>query len=73
VIDVPPPPTSATWHKSSSSTDSGCVEVARTTEYVWVRDTKDRNGGTLGFTRTEWAAFLAGVQRGEFGSTAEYT
>jgi len=31
-----------------------------------VRDTKNRDGGTLYFTEAEWAAFAAGVRAGEF-------
>ena len=30
------------------------------------RDTNDRDGGTLIFTREEWAAFVSGVPNGEF-------
>jgi hypothetical protein len=43
-----------------------CVEVASSADGVLVRDTKDRNGGTLAFTRGEWEAFLQGVANGEF-------
>jgi Domain of unknown function (DUF397) len=31
-----------------------------------VRDSKDRSGPVLQFTRREWEAFLAGVRHGEF-------
>lgn len=66
VVHVPPPPATAAWRKSSASASAGCVEVATTHDHVWVRDTKNRAGGTLGFTRKEWAAFLIGVEHGEF-------
>jgi hypothetical protein len=33
---------------------------------VGVRDTKDRDAGTLVFTLNEWQTFLAGVRDGEF-------
>jgi hypothetical protein len=59
----------AVWHKSTRSGDNGgnCVEVAENLPgVVAVRDTKDRDGGTLLFTPTEWTAFLAGVKSGEF-------
>jgi hypothetical protein len=65
VAPVPPPPTAVTWQKSSASDESGCVEVASSPEYVWVRDSKNRDAAVLGFTRKEWRAFLIGVRRGE--------
>jgi hypothetical protein len=59
--------TDAKWFKSSRSGSQGaCVEVAVVTEGVAVRDTKDREGGTLEFTRTEWATFIDGLKTGAF-------
>lgn len=43
-----------------------CVEVAVGADEIRVRDSKDRSGGQLTFTRAEWLAFLAGAQAGEF-------
>ena len=43
-----------------------CVEVKRTTTNVLVRDSKDRDGTLLTFTRDEWHAFVAGVKNREF-------
>jgi hypothetical protein len=56
------------WHKSTYSGSNGgnCVEVARDGESVLVRNTRDREGGTLAFTTGEWRAFLAGARDGEF-------
>jgi hypothetical protein len=56
----------AKWHKSTLSQANGCVEVAIQADGVAVRDTKDRNGPVLEFSRDEWAAFLGGVHAGEF-------
>ncbi|GAA0509027.1 DUF397 domain-containing protein [Saccharopolyspora thermophila] len=54
----------AVWRKSSRSNGNGgaCVEVAVTPEVVGVRDTKDRDGGTLTFTPDRWAAFLTALK-----------
>lgn len=60
---------SAVWRKSTRSGGNGgnCVEVATNLPgIVAVRDTKDRDGGTLVFTETEWTAFVGGVKDGEF-------
>lgn len=68
MVEVPPPPAPGFWRKSRVSTDPDdhCVEVTSTQGHVWVRDSKDRLGPALGFTRGGWAAFLVGVQRNEF-------
>jgi Domain of unknown function (DUF397) len=58
-----------TWRKSSASTTSNCVEVAIIRSGALVRDTKDRAGAVLSFTKDEWAAFLSGVRAGEFDAT----
>ena len=55
------------WHKSTRSNASGeCVEVAETSDAVYVRDTKNRAGGTLQFDATRWSAFVAAVKDEEF-------
>lgn len=59
----------AQWCKSSRSNGEGaCVEVAFLDGgRVAVRDTKDAGRGpALVFTPGEWAAFVGGVQDGEF-------
>lgn len=53
----------ATWFKSSySPTQNECVEVAMVPGVVGVRDTKDRDGGTLVFTSAAWTSFLSRVK-----------
>ncbi|MFF0318177.1 DUF397 domain-containing protein [Micromonospora sp. NPDC005252] len=49
------------WRKSTRSGGNGgaCVEVADNLPYVvLVRDTKDRDGGTLRVTPNAWKAFI---------------
>jgi hypothetical protein len=60
--------TNAVWKKSTrSGVDSNCVEVATNLpDGIAVRDTKNREGGTLLFTHAEWEAFLGGAKDGEF-------
>jgi hypothetical protein len=54
------------WRKSSRSNGYGgdCVEVAITREFVGVRDTKDRDGGTLTLARPLWTSFVTGLKTG---------
>lgn len=55
--------TDAHWFTSSYSTGSqACVEVALTTDATGVRDTKDRDGGTLDFKRTQWTSFVNSIK-----------
>ncbi|SCE82317.1 protein of unknown function [Micromonospora haikouensis] len=54
--------TGAQWRKSTRSGTSGgnCVEVAdNLSDVVLVRDTKDRDGGTLAFAPAAWRGFVA--------------
>ncbi|WP_326561543.1 DUF397 domain-containing protein [Micromonospora sp. NBC_01796] len=53
--------TGAQWRKSTKSGGNGgsCVEVADNQPgRVLVRDTKDRDGGTLAFAPQAWRAFV---------------
>ncbi len=58
----------AVWHKSSRSGGNGgnCVEVAELDTTVAVRDSKQPDGGTLVFSRTEWSSFVDATKNGEF-------
>ena len=56
----------ARWRKSTWSGNNGgsCVEVADNLPgIVFVRDSKDRDGGTLRFRPEEWRAFVDLVKR----------
>ncbi|MFF3856321.1 DUF397 domain-containing protein [Micromonospora sp. NPDC002575] len=53
--------TTPQWRKSTRSGGNGgsCVEVADNMPgVVLVRDTKDRDGGTLRFTPDTWQSFV---------------
>ncbi|WP_440065578.1 DUF397 domain-containing protein [Streptosporangium sp. OZ121] len=59
----------ARWRKSSLSGDGpSCVEMAFVGNDVAVRDTKDRDGGTLVFHRNEWTAFISDIKNGGYDS-----
>ncbi|WP_190818839.1 DUF397 domain-containing protein [Saccharopolyspora pogona] len=57
------------WRTSSRSNGHGgmCVEVGSGTDVVGVRDTKNRDGGTLVFQSQAWGSFLAAVKAERFG------
>lgn len=48
------------WRKSSWSggSNGGCVEVARTSGSVLIRDTTNRAGGHIDVTPEAWQAFI---------------
>lgn len=52
--------TLSTWRKSTYSGGGGanCVEVGGSGAKVLVRDTKNRDGGTLGVDHREWRRFV---------------
>lgn len=60
----------ASWVKSSYSNNGGeCVEFAPGfPDVVPVRDSKDPAGPVLLFPTRAFAAFVAGVNSGEFGT-----
>jgi hypothetical protein len=46
------------WRVSSWSNSSGCIEVANSATTVFVRDSKNRDGGALSFAPTAWEGFI---------------
>ncbi|MEV0681339.1 DUF397 domain-containing protein [Actinosynnema sp. NPDC050436] len=52
------------WRKSSRSNGGGnCVEIARSSAVVQVRDSKNAGGPVLGFSAGAAAAFFSSVAR----------
>jgi hypothetical protein len=49
------------WRTSTYTENGGatCVETASDGGVILVRDTTDRDGGTLAFTRSAWKRFTA--------------
>jgi Domain of unknown function (DUF397) len=52
------------WRKSTYSNANGgdCVETASAHGAVLVRDTANRDGGTLAFSGNAWAAFTGSLK-----------
>jgi hypothetical protein len=61
--------TFSNWRKSSrSGSQANCVEVGSAPGVIGVRDTKNRDGGTIMLPGPAWSAFIAGVRQGAFDS-----
>ena len=63
---------STPWIKATCSDEQGsCVEQRTHDGMIEVRDSKDRSGPVLRFTRDEYAAWLDGARTGEFDHLLE--
>lgn len=51
-------PRGIAWRKSSYTAECNCVEVARESAGVLVRDSKDPDGHVLSVAAADWKAFL---------------
>ena len=65
-------PSEVRWRKSSASNPTGnCVELAELAGgTIAVRNSRQPSGPVLIYSRAEIAAFLSGVQSGEFDDLA---
>ena len=55
------------WRTSSYSGPQGnCVEIGYGAAAVGVRDTKDRDGGTIALSSAQWANFLRAVNHDRY-------
>jgi len=57
--------TSPEWRKSSFSATGNCLEWAASPSGVRLRHSGNPTGPELVLTHSEWAAFVAGIKRGE--------
>jgi len=57
------------WRKSSFCGTASCVEIAFTDDEVLVRDSKESAGSHLGFDRSGWRVFVAGLRMGTIHPT----
>jgi len=53
------------WRKSSFSDGGGCVEIARLSSSLLVRDSKDPDGPRLAFSLPGWAELMTRIRRGD--------
>jgi hypothetical protein len=55
------------WRKARRSANNGaCVEVAPSTGWIFVRDSKDQDGYVIQYPGRSWRAFVAGAKTGLF-------
>ncbi|MFF8828008.1 DUF397 domain-containing protein [Streptomyces sp. NPDC015131] len=61
-------PAPLSWFKRTYSSGEGgeCVEVAADAMAVHIRDSKERGGPQLAFTRGAWTGFVADLGRDGF-------
>lgn len=53
------------WQKSSYCGTNACVEVARDTDKVTVRNSNDKTGPSIIYSNKEWMDVLRAVKNGE--------
>jgi Domain of unknown function (DUF397) len=55
------------WRKARRSSNNGaCVEMAPTIGQILVRDSMDRNGPVMLYSRNSWNIFVLGAKAGRF-------
>ena len=59
-------PEGLTWRVSRRCDGGACVMVARDGELILIGSTTQPDGPKISFTKTEVAAFAAGIKSGEF-------
>ena len=54
------------WRRSTYCADGACVEIAEAGEATLMRDSKNPDQPPLAIDSTAWAAFIQGIENGEF-------
>lgn len=54
------------WKSSFCKPYENCVEVSTGEHVILVRNSRDKDGPVLAYTRAEWDAFIKGAKAGEF-------
>ncbi|AUS79739.1 DUF397 domain-containing protein [Actinoalloteichus sp. AHMU CJ021] len=62
------PTPAMSWRTSSRTNANGgtCVEIGRAANVVGIRDTKNRDGGTLHLDTTTFTTFLDALKQGRY-------
>lgn len=55
------------WRKSKHSERYDCVEVAVTSEFAAVRDSKNQAAGHFAVSRPQWQTFLSALRADHYG------
>ncbi|MFI8932513.1 DUF397 domain-containing protein [Streptomyces sp. NPDC053474] len=60
-------PQQPVWFKSSysGSPQAECLEGADKSNSIWVRDSKNPDGGHIVFSRAAWESFTVHLQKGQ--------
>jgi hypothetical protein len=55
------------WRKARRSINNGaCVEVAPVSRQILIRDSTDRNGPVMRYSRGSWCIFVGDIKTGRF-------
>jgi hypothetical protein len=69
-----PEVTDLQWRKASRSINNGaCVEVAPVSRQILIRDSTDRNGPVMRYSRRSWCIFVGNIKTGRFDPGSSLT